>query len=257
MKRLAINELAVFALAVQFLTRVPIPVGEAYTPARLAAAPRYYPLVGALVGMLCAAVYALAVAALTPAVAVLLALAAGLLVTGAFHEDGLADTFDGIGGNDREGALEVMRDSRIGTYGALALGVVLATKAAALLALPPGRAAMAFVVAHGLSRLSAVLVIASSRYVRDHGIGKPTADGIGTGGLAIATLTGGLLLAWLAATGGATAALYTVAGALAGHLFMRALFERRLGGYTGDTLGAVQQLSELGVYLGLLLWQLS
>ena len=257
MKRLAINELAVFALAVQFLTRVPVPVGEAYTPARLAAAPRYYPLVGALVGALCAVVYSLAVAALTPAVAVLLALAAGLLVTGAFHEDGLADTFDGIGGGDRERALEVMRDSRIGTYGALALGVVLATKAAALLALPPGRAAMAFVVAHALSRLSAVLVIASSRYVRDRGVGKPTADGIGAGGLAIALLTGGLLLAWLAFAGGAMAALYTVAGALVGHLVMRALFERRLGGYTGDTLGAVQQLSELGVYLGLLLWQLS
>lgn len=257
MKRLAINELAVFALAVQFLTRIPVPVGAAYSPARLAAAPRYYPLVGALVGALCAVVYAFAHAALTPAVAVLLALAAGLLVTGAFHEDGLADTFDGMGGGDRERALEVMRDSRIGTYGALALGVVLATKAAALLGLPPDRAVMAFVLAHTLSRLSAVLVIASSRYVRDAGIGKPTADGIGAGGLVIALLTGGLLLVWLAFAGGTAAVLYTVAGALAGHLLMRALFERRLGGYTGDTLGAVQQLSELGVYLGLLLWQLS
>ncbi len=257
MKRLAINELAVFALAVQFLTRVPVPVGEAYTPERLAAAPRYYPLVGALVGALCAVVYSLAVTALTPPVAVLLALSAGLLITGAFHEDGLADTFDGLGGADREQALEIMRDSRIGTYGALALAVVLVTKAATLIALPPASAVTTFVVAHGLSRLSAVLVIASSRYVRDHGTGKPTAGGIGASGIAIALLTGGLLLAWPTVTGGVTAALYAVAGALAGHLFMRALFERRLGGYTGDTLGAVQQLSELGVYLGLLLWQLS
>ena len=257
MKRLLINELAVFSLAVQFLTRVPVPVGEAYTPARLAAAPRYYPIVGALVGALCAVVYSFAVAVLTPAVAVLLALATGLLVTGAFHEDGLADTFDGIGGGDREQALEVMRDSRIGTYGALALGVVLATKAAALLALPPGRTAVALIVAHALSRLSAVLVIASSRYLRDHGVGKPTAGGIGAAGLAVALLTGVLFLTWLAFVGGAKAALYTLAGALTGHLFMRALFERRLGGYTGDTLGAVQQLSELGIYLGLLLWQLS
>lgn len=258
MKRFAINELAVFALAVQFLTRVPVPVGAAFTPARLAAAPRYYPLVGALAGALCAAVYALAQASLTPAVAVLLALAASLLVTGAFHEDGLADTFDGIGGGgDRERVLEIMRDSRIGTYGSLALGLVLAIKAAALLGLPPGRAAMALVVAHGLSRLSAVLVIASSRYVRDRGVGKPTADGIGAGGLAVAVLTGGLLLAWLAVAGGSAAALSAAAGALLGHIVMRAWVERRLGGYTGDTLGAVQQLSELGVYLGLLLWQLS
>lgn len=257
MKRFAINELVVFALAVQFLTRVPVPVGDAYTPARLAAAPRYYPLVGALVGALCAVVYTLAVASLTPTIAVLFALAAGALATGAFHEDGLADTFDGIGAGDRERTLEVMRDSRIGTYGALALGVVLAIKAAALVALPPGRAATAFVVAHALSRLSAVLVIASSRYVRDHGTGKPTAAGIGAGGLAVALLTGGLLLASLAFAWGAAAALYAAAGALAGHMLMRALFERHLGGYTGDTLGAVQQLSELGVYLGLLLWQSS
>ena len=257
MKRFAINELAVFALAVQFLTRVPVPAGAAFTPARFAATPRYYPLVGALAGALCAAVYALAQASLTPAVAVLLALAAGLLVTGALHEDGLADTFDGIGGGDRERALEIMRDSRIGTYGSLALGLVLAIKAAALLGLPPGRAAMALVVAHGLSRLSAVLVIASSRYVRARGVGKPIADGIGAGGLAVAVLTGGLLLAWLAVAGGPAAALGAAAGALLGHMVMRALVERRLGGYTGDTLGAVQQLSELGVYLGLLLWPLS
>ncbi len=257
MKQFAINELAIFALAVQFLTRIPVPVGDAYTPARLAAAPRYYPLVGALIGIMCAAVYTVAVAVLTQPVAVLLALATGLLVTGAFHEDGLADTFDGMGGVDRDRALEIMRDSRIGTYGALATGVVLATKTAALIALPPAHVVSGFVIAHALSRLSAVLVIATSRYLRDVGIGKPTAGGIGADGLTVALLTGGLLLSWLAFDGGVAGALCAAAGALAGHVFMRALFERRLGGYTGDTLGAVQQLSELGVYLGLLLWQSS
>ncbi|MEM9058022.1 MAG: adenosylcobinamide-GDP ribazoletransferase [Pseudomonadota bacterium] len=255
MRRLARNELAVFALAVQFLTRFPVPAGNAYTPARLAAAPRYYPLVGALVGAACSAVFFLAAGALTPPVAVLLAIATGLLLTGAFHEDGLADTFDGLGASERARALEVMRDSRIGTFGALALGIVLATKVAALLGLPPTHAVAALIVAHGVSRLSAVLVIATSRYVRDDGTGKPTADGIGVGGLAIAIVTGGLLLAGLALQLGAAAAFYAAGGALAGHVAMRALFERRLGGYTGDTLGAVQQFTELGVYLGLLLWQ--
>lgn len=255
MKRLANNEAAVFALAVQFLTRIPVPVGNAYTPARLAAAPRYYPLVGALIGGLCAVVYLFTHAALNPAVGVLLALAAGLLITGAFHEDGLADTFDGLGGTSRDQMLTIMRDSRIGTFGTAALVLMLATKAAALLGLHPGRVVTALVVAHGLSRLSAVLVIATSRYVRDEGTGKPTAEGIGALGVATAVLTGALLLVGVALVHGPGAVVSAVAGALVGHVAMRALFERRLGGYTGDTLGAVQQTSELGVYLGLLLWQ--
>lgn len=253
MKKLAINELAVFALAVQFLTRIPVPVGQAYSAARLAAAPRYYPLVGSLVGVICALVYAASVAYFTPALGVLLAVATGALVTGAFHEDGLADTFDGLGGLDRDRTLSIMRDSRIGTYGAIALALALAIKAAALLALPAEVVVAGFVVAHGLSRLSAVLVIATSRYARDHGTGKPTADGIEPGGLAVALATGAALLAGLSAVYGVGAALAAVSGCLIGHLAMRALFERRLGGYTGDTLGAVQQTSELGIYLGLVL----
>ncbi|MEM7081111.1 MAG: adenosylcobinamide-GDP ribazoletransferase [Pseudomonadota bacterium] len=257
MKQRALNELAIFALAVQFLTRLPIPVGNAFTPERLTAAARYYPLVGALVGALCALVYLLAESSLTPTVAVILALGAGLLITGGFHEDGLADTFDGLGGIEREQSLEIMRDSRIGTYGTLALVMVLAAKAAALSALSSQLVVIAFVVAHGLSRLSAVAVIATGHYVRDHGIGKPTAAGIDKTGLLVAGGTGLLLLAWLTVATEITAAVYALVAVLVGHVFMRALFERRLGGYTGDTLGAVQQLSELSLYLGLLLWQSS
>ncbi|MEM7706904.1 MAG: adenosylcobinamide-GDP ribazoletransferase [Pseudomonadota bacterium] len=248
------NELAIFALAVQFLTRIPVPVGNAYTPARLAAAPRYFPLVGAMVGGLCAAVFLLAQPLLGSTVSTLLVLAAGMLLTGAFHEDGLADTFDGLGAVSREQMLTVMRDSRLGTFGAAALGLVIALKAGVLIELPLGTVATALAVGHGLSRLSAVLVIATSRYVRDEGTGKPTADGIDSGSLRVALLTGVVMLAWVAATIGFSNALSVLAGLLLGHAGMRALFERRLGGYTGDTLGAVQQTSELGVYLGLLLW---
>jgi adenosylcobinamide-GDP ribazoletransferase len=255
LKRLVANEVVVFALALQFLTRIPVPVGEAYTPERLAAAPRYFPLIGILVGSLCAAVYTVAQIVFPNTVSILLAIAAGLLLTGAFHEDGLADTSDGITTLDPEKALAVMRDSRIGTYGSLALGMVLALKTVALTGLESELVAMALAVAHGLSRLSAVLVIASSRYLRDHGTGKPTADGIGKEGLATAVLTGLGLLAWVAWSENAAAMLCVLVGLLAGHTAMRALFERRLGGYTGDTLGAVQQTSELGVYLGLLAWQ--
>ncbi|MEM6640908.1 MAG: adenosylcobinamide-GDP ribazoletransferase, partial [Pseudomonadota bacterium] len=251
---IAQHELATFALAMQFLTRLPVPVGNAYTPERMAATPRYYPLVGALVGLLCAMVYMLTASKLTPVVGVLLAVAAGLLLTGAFHEDGLADTFDGLGSADRDKALAIMRDSRIGTYGALALISVLALKAAALTALAPNHIVTALIVAHGLSRLSAVLVIATSTYARDHGTGKPTAEGIDQTGLAMALGTGAVLLILMAVAFDFSAMVAVAVGTAAGHVAMRTLFERRLRGYTGDTLGAVQQISELGAYLGLLWW---
>ncbi|MEO0365959.1 MAG: adenosylcobinamide-GDP ribazoletransferase [Pseudomonadota bacterium] len=255
MKRTALNELAIFALAIQFLTRIPLPIGDAYSPARLAATPRYYPLVGALVGLMSAVVYWLTATALSPTVAVLLAIGAGLLITGAFHEDGLADTFDGLGGTDRERTLAIMRDSQIGTFGALALGVMLALKSATLIGLDPSYVGLTLIIGHGLSRLSAVLVIATSQYARDHGTGKPTADGIDRVSLVIAIATGAILLCVLAIAAGLSATLAVAVGGLLGHFGMRVLFERRLGGYTGDTLGAVQQTTELGVYLGLLWWQ--
>ncbi|MCZ0951957.1 MAG: adenosylcobinamide-GDP ribazoletransferase, partial [Rhodospirillaceae bacterium] len=151
-----VNELRALALAVQFLTRLPVPSGATYSPRREAAAVRYYPLVGALIGGLCAGVFMLAEIRFSGPLAVLLAVAAGLAVTGAFHEDGLADTFDGIGGaaNDRDGALEIMRDSRLGTYGTVALLMALGIKVAALSSLAPSTVGVALVAGHGLSRFS-------------------------------------------------------------------------------------------------------
>jgi len=247
------NEVAIFLLGVQFLTRLPIPSGVQFTPRRLSASVRYYPSIGLLIGAITAAVYWVFAIILPPALAVLISGAAGLLLTGAFHEDGLADTFDGIGGSgDPKRALEIMKDSRIGTYGAAALIMVLAIKMTALTLLPPPTVLIGLVVGHGLSRLSSVLVIATSRYVRDQGTAKPTADGIGAVGLIIATLTGGIALLALAHVLTLVAALFAGVGLIAGHVLMRLFFEPKLGGYTGDTLGAVQQISEMGFYLGLL-----
>lgn len=238
------EEAATLGVAVQFLTRLPVPA--AWTPDRERAAVRYYPLVGAGVGAVAAAALLGAAALWPPLVAVLLGTAATLLLTGAFHEDGLADTFDGLGASSRERALEVMRDSRVGTYGLLALTMTLALKVASLAALPPALAAVALVAGHGLSRLSAVLVIATGAYARDHGTGKFTASGVSRGGLVAALATGVLLLAPLGSAAGVA-----LVGLGAGHLLARTTFERRLGGYTGDCLGATQQLSEVGLYLTL------
>ena len=155
----------------------------------MAAAPRYFPAVGAVIGAAGACVLVAAASVLPMAVAVLLSTAATVALTGALHEDGLADTFDGIGAATRERALEIMRDSRIGTYGALGLGLMLAPKVAALAAMPAGLAAAALVAGHAASRLSSVVVVATSRYVRETGAGGFTAQGLGAGGLAVAAAT--------------------------------------------------------------------
>lgn len=249
------GEAVIFLLAVQFLTRLPVPVGSLYTPERMAASVRYYPAVGALIGGLYAAVFWTAALIFTPAIALALAIAAGLLITGAFHEDGLADTFDGIGGGqDRAQALEIMKDSRLGTYGTLALVTALALKFLSLDAMPDLWVAAALIGGHAASRFSSVVVIATSSYARPSGTAKPVAEGISGPGFVIALLTGFASLGLAAMVLPVTALALGSGGLVLGHIAMRLLFERKLRGYTGDTLGAVQQVSEIGFYLGLLAW---
>ncbi len=246
------EECAIFALALQFLTRLPLPADPGYSPERFAASPRWYPAVGLLVGALTGAVFWLCVLIFPPVLAALISTAFGLLLTGCFHEDGFADCCDGLGGGATpERALEIMRDSRLGTYGAAGLGVMLGAKVLALGALPAAIVPLALIAGHAASRASAVLVIATSRYVRQDGTGKPVARGTGPAGIALALVTGMLGLAGLALCA-QWAIIGAVAGLVLGHLAMRSRFERRLGGYTGDCLGAVQQTSEIGCYLGLI-----
>lgn len=245
---------AEFLIALQFLTRLPVP-DPGWTPGRMAASTRWHPAAGAVIGGLVALAYLIASAAFPPVVAVLLSTAFGLLLTGAFHEDGFADACDGLGGGmTRERALEIMRDSRLGTYGAAGLGLMLAGKVAALSALPETAVFWGLIAGHAASRASSVQVIATSTYVRDHGTGKPVAEGLDAAGLRFAAVSGALALVPLVLAVGAGAVAAGVAGLVVGHWLMRRRFERRLGGYTGDCLGAVQQCSELGFYLGLLAW---
>ena len=268
-RALAQEELRAFALAVQFLTRLPAPAEEAYSPQCLAASVRHYPLVGALVGAFCAGIFWLADFALPGSVALLLAVAAGLALTGAMHEDGLADSFDGIGagtnlgggqsadaeaGNrsdiQRSRILDVMRDSRLGTFGATALIMALAIKVAALASLPPLAVCVALIVGHGLSRLSCIVLMQTSTYVRKAGVATPMAGRFGFLSWLTVLTTAAVLLAGLFLLLGPLAASLALVGLIAGHTLMRLAFERQLGGYTGDTLGAVQQASEIGFYLG-------
>lgn len=248
------RELRLFLTAVQYFTRVPVPVWVGHSAEQLNGSARYFPAVGLCVGLYGAAVYAAAAHLWNPAIAALLATAATVLATGAFHEDGLADTFDGLGGGmTRERALEIMKDSRIGSYGALALLLVLAIKVAALASFELLAAVGALPAAHAASRWLSTSLIWRSQYVRldDSSRAKPVTQALTTRGFLIASLWAVLALAYLGSL--APLAVCTALGtAAAVRWWLGRWFERRLGGYTGDALGATQQLTEAAFYLGLL-----
>ncbi|MEY4414063.1 MAG: hypothetical protein RIQ53_1356 [Pseudomonadota bacterium] len=280
------HELRLAGVALQFLTRVPVRFAH-FEPQWLQDCARHFPLIGAGIGAVSALVLLAAAALWSPTVAALAALAASVWLTGGFHEDGLADTCDGLGGAvSRERALTIMKDSRLGSYGALGLGLTLAAKVALLALLcarAPALAALALVVAHTVSRAATVSLLAVLPYGGDpdHAKAKPLAQSIRRAGLVVAwgwcaVLGGGLLLAQGVIDGmagplggpvlqaGAAAADPAVAVAwlwpsalrwaavLAAVLWVAALcarwLRRRLGGYTGDGLGATQQWTELAVY---------
>ncbi|MEM1404055.1 MAG: adenosylcobinamide-GDP ribazoletransferase [Pseudomonadota bacterium] len=239
----------------QFLTRIPVQSEGHYSEARMAEIPRYFPLVGAIIGTAGAAVFLVTSEWLGLLSSVLISCAVTLALTGAFHEDGLADTFDGIGGgHSKARALEIMRDSRLGTYGTLAVVVALLLKVALLTELPPRYVPIALVLGHALSRLSSVLVLTHGRYVRDEGTGKPVAQGLSSKSMWVATVTAMAIaaLAWLLI--GTIPVMTALGMMLAAHALLRTWIERKIDGYTGDTLGSIQQASELGCYLGLALW---
>jgi len=262
------NGLRRFLLALQFFTRVPVTGRLAawvgFSPQMLRASAAHLPGIGWLVGIVAALVFA-AVSLGLPGTAgalaaALLSTVATVMLTGAFHEDGLADVADGLGGSaDRARALEIMKDSRIGAFGTIALVLALGLKCA-LVAVLAGRglqaAAVAIACAHVLSRLPPLCLIRVLPYVGDSGASKakPLADAITGGALAIGVLwavPAAVLLAGVHGAGHAAAAL--LAAALAAG-WMARLLVRRLQGFTGDGLGATQQVCEIAIYLALA-WQ--
>lgn len=202
-----------------------------------------------------------------PLVAVLLSTITTIWLTGAFHEDAVADVCDGFGGGwHREQILEIMKDSRVGAYGVVGVVLVIATKVASLsvLAAGGGTGAVtapllpagvggwgALIAGHTIARWSSLPLIWKLPYVRPvenaarPGAGRPFADGVTTGRLVAATLVtvlvSALLFGWL----GVAAMLAGVGVTMAAGQY----FRRRIGGITGDTLGATNQVVEVSVYL--------
>lgn len=235
--------------AVQFLTRVPTPVLKDFQPDWITRSARYFPLIGQGVGALSAVVFFAAYQVWPPTVAALLAIGVGLIVTGAFHEDGLADTADGLGGGQTaEQRLEIMKDSRVGTYGVCALVLALALKVAALSSLSAQAGVITLIAAHGAGRAAALVAMRLTPYAPagEAGKWKPTPQGVRT----TEVIVGLLIAAWPLVLLSPSAVLVGVAiGGLAG-LAMAKTSQRLIGGHTGDVLGAIEQVFEVGFILG-------
>ncbi len=239
------NQLNLFFLALGFFSRIPMPAWVDYSPEKLNQSSRYLTLVGWLLGALVAAAFSVAQQLFPETISLWLAMSFSLLLTGAFHEDGLADTADGFGGAfAREKKLAIMKDSRIGTYGASALVMALIGKY--LLLSENNDIIIALLIAYPLSRATAVSLIADMQYVTDNDTSKskPLANRLSKFDLSILLLTALPALLFLSPTHACAllTALITV------RLLAKWYLNQQIGGYTGDTLGAVQQVSELTIY---------
>jgi adenosylcobinamide-GDP ribazoletransferase len=265
------QEWKIFLTAVMFLTRIRVPRNIDHSPAYLQKSPKYFPLVGWIVGAFSALIFLVFNRFLSTDIAILASMIAGILTTGAFHEDGFADVCDGFGGGwTKDKILQIMKDSRIGAFGAVGLLCILGAKFLLLKELPqftpvlghPGSNVffnyryfiLALLAAQGLSRLMPVLVIQFSDYVADPDTSKSKplsnrkltlGEFIVAGSVAVfpfAFLSWHFLLAILPV-------LYTT-------YELARYFTKWIGGYTGDCLGAIQQVSEIVFYLGyLIVWK--
>ncbi len=270
-----------YLLAVQFFTRIPVTGRLAewvgYSPAMLRASAAHFPGIGWLVGAVAGGVYVLLLALLPPVpfaplVAAALSTVTTVLLTGGFHEDGLADVTDGLGGSsERHRALEIMKDSRVGAFGAMALVLALLCKVALLALLGslegmtsgeeiPADApfndwlvAVALFTAHVVSRTLPLLLIRALPHVGDAAgsKSKPLADQITLASLGVAFLWCFSALALASYALPAMTLIVACSVSMIALLWMGRLFTRRLQGFTGDCLGATQQVCEIAFYLGL------
>ncbi len=241
-----------FKTAVAFLTRLPMPHPDGAIPANFVRAHRMFPVVGALigavVGLLCLGLRSIGVPDLAAAA---LALGAGAIITGALHEDGLADVADGFGGGrNLESKLEIMRDSRLGTYGALILMVSFVAKVSALAMISDAGLVPSLIAAHALARGVLPAMSMSLAYARKDGLaanaGKPD---LATAAIAAAFALGIALLALPAGS-----ALCTALAACISAIGMAWLAQRQIGGQTGDVLGGAEQVAETAILVLLAAW---
>jgi adenosylcobinamide-GDP ribazoletransferase len=223
--------------AAQFLTRVPIRLRQA--PDLVAAVP-WFPVVGALIGATVGLVAAGSMELVPPAVAATLAIIVGLMITGAFHEDGLADTADALGGTTPERRREILKDSRHGSYGVAAMCSTIVLRIVCVASLGPAAAFAGIVSAHTLGRGAAVATMAIARPAPHDGLGADYARGLRRGPAAVGVVSA---LTIGALVGGWWVVPLALAAALGAAAVIR-LAHRAFDGISGDLLGAVEQVGE-------------
>ncbi|MBB6270351.1 adenosylcobinamide-GDP ribazoletransferase [Pedobacter cryoconitis] len=261
------KELKLFFTALSFYSRLPAPASIHQNNAHsLPDSIRYLPVVGWIVGMITAIVFMGTAYLFGETIAVLLAMVASVLLTGAFHEDGFADVCDGFGGGwAKEKILLIMKDSRLGTYGVVGLLLLMGLKFAALLQLFTETFIYAntittiglFIVAHSLSRFAAITVVFNHSYAR---IEESKASGAVEKGRQVNLIAAGIFtlipLVALTVYLAQPVLLMIIVPVLLFSLYLGAYYKKWIGGYTGDCLGAVQQLTEVIIYLSyILIWK--
>jgi adenosylcobinamide-GDP ribazoletransferase len=234
-----------FKTAVAFLTRLPMPHPDGAKPQNFVRAHRMFPVVGALigavVGLICLGLRSIGVPDL---VASALALGGSAILTGALHEDGLADIADGFGGGrDRESKLEIMRDSRLGTYGAMILLVSFAAKLSALAAIPDGYVVPGLIAAHALGRGILPAMSVKLPYARKDGLARNA----GQPDVATAAIAFGLALVIALLSLSWSNALWAALAACGSAFAVAWLALRQIGGQTGDVLGGAEQVAETAI----------
>ena len=249
------KELHIFFTALSFFTRIPCPKWVAHDPDYLQKSSKYFPLVGIIVGGIGALVFYISKLLFNTEIALLLSMASTIFVTAGFHEDGFADVCDGFGGGwTKEKILMIMKDSRLGTYGVSGLIIILGIKFAALHSITPKRIIITLIASHSLSRFMATTLIYTHPYVRDLNTSKikPSDQKMKTSQIIIAGLFGMLPLLifrsfWV---------FLVLIPAYLSKMYLAHKFTKWIGGYTGDFAGAVQQVSEVIIYLSfLILWK--
>jgi adenosylcobinamide-GDP ribazoletransferase len=253
------KQLDIFFTAVMFLTRLPVPKRIDHSPIILQKSARYFPWVGMIVGLIAAATYTACVQILSPALSVFFSMIVSILTTGAFHEDGFADVCDAFGGGwTKEKILLIMKDSRLGTYGVIGLISILGLKFLLLFQLSGLYGMFTFVVliitGNTSSRFAALTILQQYNYVSDPDTSKakPLADRkLSFGEMVIAIVGGGLSFLLLKPV-----FLLAIIPIVFARLYLGNYFNKWIGGYTGDCLGATQQVCEIVFYLGsILIWK--
>ena len=234
-----------FVAAVQFMMRIPVPAFR-YEPELVLTGAKFYPLVGAMVALGAIVVERLLRSHLPQTLTALAVLIYLVAITGGFHEDGLADTVDALGGGwTRERKLEIMHDSRIGSFGALAIVLSLGARWSLLAAMPAARFPWYLLTAHVLCRWTTLPLGTFMNSARSDGLGARLAHKIPIASALIGSLLAFFIAAWALHRQAAVPIVAVSLVTLLSGLYYRS----QLGGITGDTFGATNQLAEIAVYL--------